>query len=256
MSISANNPQPAPRHRPISTVRISTVALLGIVVAVAIPAGAAALVLSGSIDRQHSPQVIQVTEPITKIVIADDDGSIHITGDPTMSGVSGTADLNWRGFVNSKPPLEVRQNVSDGVLMLTKNCLRGTDCGGADIDIKVPPNIAVQASTSNADVEVDTVTGGVDLSTQNAAITATGLGSGDATFHTSNGPIDADFAGGPKRIKATTSNAGVTIRTDGKTRYYNNVETSSGQMRQTNVQDRFSDHEIDVSTSNGDVTIK
>jgi len=256
VSISAKGPQPAPRHRPISTVRISTVALLGIVVAVVIPAGAAALVLSGSIDEQHLPQAIQITGPVTKVVIADDDGSIHVTGDPAMSGVSGTADLKWRGLGNGRPPLEVRQDISDGVLTLTKNCLRGTDCGGADIDIRVPPNVAVQASTSNAGIEAYHIAGGVDLSTENAGITANELGSGDAKFHTSNASIDVGFVGAPKEIRADTSNASVTIATDGRTPYFDNVDTSNGETKKDNAQNRYADNVINVSTSNGSVTIR
>lgn len=245
-----------PPGRPIGALRISTVALLGIVTAVAVPAGAAALVMSGSVNEKHLNQTIQVTGPITKVVIADDDGSVHVVGDPTMSGVSGTADLKWRGFGASKPPMEVRKTVSDGVLTLTKTCLRGTDCGGADIDLRVPPNVAVQASTTNDGIEVYDVAGGVDLATENAHIAAAGLGSGDARFHTSNGPIDAGFVGAPKRIRAATSNDSVTITTDGKTPYYDNVDTSNGDVHKDNVTGRYADSEIDVSTSNDDVTIR
>lgn len=245
-----------PPRRPIGALKISTVALLGIVTAVAIPAGAAALVLSGTIDGRHSSRTIQVTGPISKVVIADDDGSIHVTGDSTTPGVNGTAELKWRGRGDSKPPLEVRQNVSDGVLTLTKTCLQGTDCGGADIDIKVPPNVSVQASTSNASIEVNAVTGGVDLSTRNASITANSLGSGDATFRTSNGAIDAGFVGAPMKIRADTSNASVTITTDGRTPYFDSLDTSNGDTRKDNVVDRRAANEIDVTTSNGDVTVK
>ena len=47
------NSEPTPTRRPIAAVRISTVALLGIVAAVAVPAVAAAIVVSGTVDSRR-----------------------------------------------------------------------------------------------------------------------------------------------------------------------------------------------------------
>jgi hypothetical protein len=252
VSDSVKAAEPPATRRPIAAVRISTVALIGIVSAVAIPAGAAALVLSGSIDEKHSPVAVQTVAPISKVVIEDSNGSVHVGGNPAMLGVSGSADLTWHG--SSRPPLRLEQSVTNGVLTLRKVCLRG-DCGGADIDIQVPPNVAVVATTSNAGIEVHDVGGGVDLRTTNAAISVKRLGDGDATLTTSNGSVNAGFTGAPKKITVSTSNAGVDITTDGRTPYYQSVSTSNGNQTLTN-QDRYAQHEIHVDTSNGNVTIK
>ncbi|GAA1981635.1 hypothetical protein [Catenulispora subtropica] len=245
---------PSPARRPIAAVRISTVALIGIVAAVAVPAGAAALVMSGSIDGKHTTVQIAETRKVSKVVIEDADGSVHVSGDPTMSGVRGTADLTWHG--SSQAPLRLDQNVSDGVLTLKKVCLRG-GCGGADIDIRVPPEIAVQVTTSNAGIEVYDVDGGVDLRTANGGITAGRLGGdADMSLVTSNAGVEASFTGAPKVITVSTSNGGVDITTDGKTPYYDFVSTSNGTPNLKNKQDRFAPNEIHVATSNADVTIR
>jgi hypothetical protein len=249
----AKTSEPTPVRRPIAAARISTVALLGIVSAVAVPAGAAALVLSGTIDSKHSSVDIAETQKVTKVVIDVSNGSVHVSGDPTMSGVRGTADLTWHG---GSQPLDLRKSVADGVLTLQQVCLRSGCDGGAAVDIRVPPGLAVQATTSNAGIAVYDVNGGVDLRTSNAGITVDRLGDGDATLSTSNGPVKAGFTGAPKLITVSTSNGSVKIITDGRTRYYDAVTADNGNRNLDNPQDRFSSREIHVETSNGDVTVR
>jgi hypothetical protein len=245
--------EPTPTRRPIGTVRVSTVALLAVVTAVAVPAGAAALVMSGALDDKQTQQNITQAGPVTKVVVSDSDGSVHITGDPTLLGVTGKATLSWHAY-RGHNPVSVSQKYADGVLTLTKVC--NGACGGADIEIKVPVNASVQVNTSNAGIDVTNVTGTVDLVDENAGISAKGLGSGDATMNTTNAEINASFAGAPKNIGAFTSNATVSIRTDGVTDYYDSVTTSNGAPDLQNKQDRWSKNTITVNTSNADVTIK
>lgn len=253
MSISAKSPEPAPTRRPISAVRISTVALIGIVAAVAIPAAAASVVMSGSLDQKQTTVQIQQPGPIAKVVIDDSNGGVRITADAAVTGVTGQADLNWHG--SDQPPLRLDQTVKDGVLTLAKVCLGG-NCGGASITIKVPPSVAVQAVTSNAGIDVSGVDGGVDLQTSNAGISADRLGGGDANMHTSNGGIDATFTGGPKSIRAVTSNAGVDITTDGKTLYYDDADTTNASRNLDNQMSRESSNVIYIRTTNGSIKIQ
>jgi hypothetical protein len=150
----------------------------------------------------------------------------------------------------------VEQSVTGGVLTIKRVCLRGGCGGGADITISVPPDIAVQATTSNGSIEVYDVNGGVDLDTENGRITVDRLGDGQATMHTSNAGVEAGFTGAPALIKIDTSNGPVTVTTDGKTPYYDSVHTSNGTPDLRNKQDRYATHEIQVETSNNDVTVK
>jgi hypothetical protein len=246
------NSERTPARRPIAAVRVSTVALLGVAAAVTVPTVAAALVMSGSIDTHQRQQDLGQAGPVTRVVVQDSDSSVRITGDPALAGVTGQATLTWHSFTGSSNA-KVAEQYADGVLTLTKDC--GGDCGAA-IDIRVPPNVSVQVTTSNAGINVANVSGGVNLDTSNDGITASRLGAGDATLHTSNGSINASFVGGPKNISATTSNAGVTIVTDGHTAYYNDVQTRNGNTDLGNPQARGSDNTLYVRTSNADVTTR
>jgi hypothetical protein len=243
--------EPAPTRRPIARLRVSTVALLGVVAVFAVPAGA--LVMSGALDDKQAQQDINQALPVDKVVIFDNDSTVRVTGDGAVIGVTGHATLTWHSF-QRKSPVSVRQQYANGVLTLTKVC--NGSCGSADIDISVPVTASVQVDTSNAGIDVADVTGTVDLTTTNASISARQMGSGDAVLRTSNGGINASFEGAPKTITADTSNASVTVTTDGKTGYYDDVTTTNGGMDKENIQDRFSTNKITVVTTNAGVTIR
>lgn len=247
--------EPTPSRRPIAALRVSTVALIGVVAAVAVPAAAASVVLSGSLDSQQKQQDLGQADRVTRVVIVDQDSSVRITGNAALFGVTGHATVNWHAFGSSATNAKVVQQYADGVLTLTKDCAR-TDCH-ADIDIQVPPTVSVLVTTSNAGVSVSNVSGGVELHDANASITAKQLGAGDAWMETSNAPISATFAGGPKNIFAHTSNAPISITTDGRTTYYDKLQTSNADTHPDNSnQDRRSDNEIDAQTSNAPITVK
>ena len=241
-----------PTRRPIPALRVSTVALLGVVAAVAVPAGAAAIVMSVSGDAWQRSQDLTQAGPVSRVVIVDADSLVHVTGNPGVSGMTGKATLTWHRPRGGGIPY-VAQQYADGVLTLTEEC--GGDCA-ADLDIKVPPHASVRVTTSTAGIDVADISGGVDLHSENGAITATRLGGGDATMNTSNGSIHASFAGAPQNISAHTSNAPVTIVTDGHTPYFDQTSTTNGQTILRNKRDRRSPDTIDVATSNADVDIE
>lgn len=244
---------PSATRRPITVVRISTIALLGIVAAVAVPAGAAALVLSGSLDNQQKQQQLSQAGPVTRVVIEDADSTVHITGDAALSGMTGHANVRWHSFSSGTTNAKVSQQYADGVLTLSRDC-GSHDCD-ADIDIRVPPTVSVRVTTSNAGVYVTGISGGVVVRNENAPISVKQLGAGDVTLDTSNAPIEAAFAGGPKNIWAHTSNGPIEIVTDGHTHYYDQVVTN-GSADLRNNSDRHAPNLIDVFTSNDGVTIK
>jgi hypothetical protein len=241
---------PASR-RPIPAVRISTIALIGIVAAVAVPTGAATLGLTDFIDSQQKQVQLNQAGPVTKVVIEDADSTVRITGDAALSGMTGHADVGWHSF-SGNTGANVGQQYADGVLTLTKSC-GSTDCT-ADIDIRVPPTVSVQVTTSNAGVSVIGISGGVVVQDENASISAKQLGAGDVTLNTSNASIDATFIGGPKNIWAHTSNAPVKIITDGRTPHFDKI--TSNDTVDAQHSEPHTDNTIDVLTTNGPVTIK
>ncbi|MBS2551261.1 DUF4097 family beta strand repeat protein [Catenulispora sp. NL8] len=247
--------EPTPTRRPITTVRISTVALLGIVAAIAVPAGATALVVSGSVTEKTEQVDINQAGPVEKIVVSDTDSSVHITGSAAVPGVTGHATLQWGELGGDSHPVSLGQSLANGVLTLSKVCDNG-ECGTADIDIQVPSSVSVQVVTTNGGVQVSNVSGSVNLKTTNGGITADRLGGGDTYLKTTNAPIKAAFVGGPKNITALTTNSPVDITTDGRTSYFDDVQTTNGDPNLEDGSDRHSPNLITVRTTNSPVTVK
>jgi hypothetical protein len=243
----------SPPRAPIGALRISTIAIAGVIAAVSVPAVAAAIVLSNQVENQQTQVAISARGPISQIVVADSSSDVHIIGDPNVAGVMGYAVIQWKGKDGKRPTL--RQDVANGVLTLAKDCSSG-GCGSIDITVRVPTSAAVRTTTSDGHIQVSDVTGAVDLTNSDGDIDATGLGSGNASFTTSDGNITTSFAGAPSTIRAATSNANVSIATDGRTAYYDSVSDKNGEQYLSNVQDRTAPDEIDATTTDGTVTIK
>jgi hypothetical protein len=242
----------SPPRAPIGALRISTIAMAGVIVAVSVPAASAAFAMSSRVTDQQARVGISASGPITRVVVADSGSDVRIAGASGAGGVSGQAVVQWKGRGGRRPVL--RQSVADGVLTLTKDCSSG-GCGPVDITLSVPRDAAVAATTSDGHIAVTNLSGTVELVSSNGDIDADGLGSADASFQTTDGSIDASFTGAPGRISARTSNASVTVVTDGRTAYYDSVSTTHGNQVLTNVQNPRAAREIDVTTTNGDVTI-
>jgi hypothetical protein len=184
-------------------------------------------------------------------------GSVRVTADQSVSGVTGRAVVDWHDGVQ---PLVVPR-VANGVAILTYSLPAGTDRNsrGVGWDIMVPPSVSVSIATSNGSATVIGVQGDVTVATSNAPIDASGLGDGKASFTTTNGDIDARFTGAPATVKADTSNANVSVITDGRTQYFDRTDTTNGTVERKNLgADDYTlapGRMIDVRTSNGNITI-
>ena len=245
-------PDATSRRAPIGALRISTFAMAGVVAAVSVPAVTAVFAMSSRVSEQQALVPIRAAGPVSRVVVSDSVSDVQIIADAAADGVSGQGVVQWKGKGGKRPVLQ--QSLVGGVLTLTKDC-SGGGCGAINLTLSVPSGVSVLATTSEGRIVVVGVSGGVDLTASNGSIDAQRLGSGDAAFRTTNGSIDASFAGAPARVTAHSTNGEVTIVTDGRTAYYDSVTSGGGTTTLKNVQDRRSADEIDVTTTNADVTI-
>jgi hypothetical protein len=242
--------------RPISTLKIGTPLLVAIVLAVAAPVGIAWAVGSGAFDPgKEDTSPVTLSGPVTSVVIAGLDGPVRVIADPAVNGVTGRATVDWHG--DHRPQLV--ETVKDGVATLDYDRSTATDQAAVSWDVTVPPTAAVTVGTTNGSAELTGVGGAVTVTTSNASISGDRLGSGAASFESSNGDITVDFAGAPTSIKAKSSNANVTVVTDGKTPYFDRTSTSNGNTVRDNLgSDDYTlatTRMIDVRTTNGNVTV-
>jgi hypothetical protein len=248
--------KPSRPVRPIGRVRIGTPLLLGVVVAVTVPVTLAYGAAGGfsRFDEHQLPGTVSLAGPITSVEITGLDESVRVTGSTTAAMVTGTSLVEYHEAA-TQPQLQ--ETVVDGVAELTWTC-PGTHCSGAvSWNITVPAGVPVTAATTNASVYLTSLTGTLTANSSNGDIIGHHLGSGDATFTTSNAGITAQFDGAPKLISATTDNAGVEIDTDGRTSAYDDVRTENSGTDLTNPGNDIpqTDHVIRVRTRNASVNI-
>lgn len=249
--------KPSRPVRPIGHVRIGTPLLLGIVVAVAVPV-TVAYGAAGGFSRFHDHQLpgnVSLAGPITSVEVTGLNDSVRVTGSATAAMVTGT-DLVEYHEAATQPQLQ--ETVVDGVAKLTWTC-PGDHCdGGVSWNLTVPAGVPVTATTSNATVFLNALTGTVSATSSNGGIDGHHLGSGDVTFRTRNADITAQFDGAPRLITADTENAGIDITTDGRTPTFDYVQTSnaSADLSNPGFATPQTDHEIRAVTTNGGVTIR
>lgn len=252
--MTTNAPRPI---RPIGQVRVGTPMLLGVVLAITVPVTVAYGAVGGfSHFHEHTlPQRVSLGGPMAAVQITGVNGDVEITGDPQASGITGTAVI---GYHETATMPQLRQSVVGGVATLGFVCPGGSCDGDVTWHVTVPAGLPVTAVTSNASVTLTGLTGRVDATSSNGGIDASHLGSGNATFHTSNAGVTAQFDGAPQQIMAKTSNGGVDVFTDGKTPAFDVVQVSNGSTDESNV-GRYapdSGRMIIVETTNGGVTIR
>lgn len=241
--------------RPIGTLKISTPLLVGVILAVAAPVAIAWTVRSGALDpgKEDTSQVA-LTGPITSVVVDGFDGSVRVVADPAATTVKGQVTVDW----HSRRP-QLVETVKDGVATLGYDRSTVPDRAGLAWDITVPPTAAVTVTTTNGSAKLTGVGGAVTVTTTNASINGERLGSGAASFHSTNGDITVDFAGAPDSIRASSANANITVVTDGKTPYFDHTSTTNGNTVRDNLgSDDYTiatKRVVDVTTTNGNIAI-
>lgn len=78
-----------------------------------------------------------------------------------------------------------------------------------DYEIEAPPELALTA-TSTGDIEVDGLTGAVDLTCTDGAVVVTGA-RGPVAAHTGSGDLDVTFAGPPASAELTTGSGDIRL---------------------------------------------
>ncbi|MFE0187195.1 DUF4097 domain-containing protein [Streptomyces sp. NPDC058989] len=203
-----------------------------------------------------------VSKKITAIRLDGDSGGLTVHG-----GKAGGATVSVHRSVSyhGDRPKGATHRVEDGVLVLG-DC--GDDCT-VDYTLEVPAGIpvsgetsngsvnlskvgAVKVTTSSGEVELDGVTGPVDVRTSNGQITGRGLSGRHIDAETSNGGIELSPATA-QSIRAKTSNGSVTVKVP-KGPYRISAQTSSGDKNIDVASDPAARYRLDLITSNGDIT--
>ncbi|MEU6669268.1 DUF4097 family beta strand repeat-containing protein [Streptomyces sp. NPDC046727] len=204
-----------------------------------------------------------MSQTVTSIRVDNRNGDVKVDASAGASTVSVHRKVNYRGDKPSGTSFRVR----NGVLMLS-GC--GRKCG-VDYVVKVPAGLPVTGGTSNGNFTLTDV-GTVDVHTSNGEIAVTDA-TGPVKLRTSNGDVDVKNVKGGG-IDAQTSNSEVTIQTataqniEARTtngnltvtapsaKYQISADHSNGDKHVAFKNDPSGKYHLDLSTTNGDLTVK
>ncbi|MFI9810127.1 DUF4097 family beta strand repeat-containing protein [Streptomyces sp. NPDC052301] len=231
-------------------------------------AASAALAVGGLsacsvVDHKTFQDDAKVPQKVTSIRLDSGNGGVKVTASADASTISVHRKVNYRG----DKPSGTSFHVENGVLMLS-GC--GRDCG-VDYVVKVPAGLPVTGGTSNGDLALTDV-GAVDVHTTNGEI-AVNNASGPVKLRTSNGDVDVEGVEGdgidtrtsngevtiqvatPQDIEAHTTSGGLTV-TAPAARYRISASDAHGDKKVAFKNDPSGKYRLDLSTTNGDLTVK
>ncbi|MFE7316702.1 DUF4097 family beta strand repeat-containing protein [Streptomyces sp. NPDC057555] len=226
-------------------------------------AGVLALGACGLVVGETFSDDATVSQKITSVRVDTADGGVTLHGGKG----GGTAGVHRRVTYHGDRPEGPTHKVEGGTLVLG-GCGDGCSVeytvdlpgivpvtgGTSNGALSLSKVASVQVTTSNGGIELDGVSGAVDVRTSNGAITGTGLAGRGVTARTTNGGIELTTTT-PQNVRAQTSNGALTV-TVPDTGYRVSAETSSGAKRIGVHDDPAGRYRLDLTTSSGEITAR
>ena len=228
--------------------------VLLIFIVIAAPALAACDVLSNPFTAEEVVSESFDTGAAPRISVETFNGEIQVS---TSADDTVQADVTKRGAGDSQTEAEDDLNNIDVSFQQEGDSLRiiarrtdnrrDVDNSGASIKLSVPADAVLELSSSNGEINIADVTGGVTARTSNGRIEIDGAAN-SIDVQTSNGEIQIEATNAS--VQASTSNGAIDfdgVLRDGEHRF----ETSNGSIVMTLPAE--AQFRIDADTSNGEV---
>ena len=222
-----------------------------------------------ALNRANRETGTAIFSGATNVVFEVGNGPVSISsgGDEVVVESSVTT-----GFLGGDATVEQE----GGTVSIRHDCpiIFGFGCE-ASFDVTVPGGTAVSGRTSNGAISLHSTDGLVDVTTSNGAVTlvdvssratvttsngaigGTGLSSESLEVQTSNGQIVLEFVEAPDEVRARSSNGAIeVVLPENAPPYSVTTSTSNGSVVSDVRTDPDAEATIDVSTSNGDITVE
>lgn len=203
-----------------------------------------------------------VKDEITSVRLANGDGALTLNGHKDTKQTLVAREVTYR--LGSKPGAS--HKVEDGVLVL-EGC--GRYCT-VHYTVDLPAGLSIEGKTSNGSltlsamesVDVRTsngpirlkdITGDVEAKTSNGRVEGSGLGGKRVRVESSNGPMNLTVDD-PREVRIKSSNGRIDLAVPAG-KYDVSADTSNGDKDIGVDTAETSDRSIELSTSNGDITV-
>ncbi|WP_314175051.1 DUF4097 family beta strand repeat-containing protein [Streptomyces winkii] len=235
--------------------------LLGAVAAAGI--GAGTLGACGLIPGETVEDSSKLPGKIKAVRLDSSSGAVRLRSKQTVTRTTLQRTIEFDG----DKPRKRTFRVEDGVLVL-RGC--GDDCR-VSYRVDLPPRVPVSGGTSSGGinlsgvgrvdvhtdsgaVDLDDVDGAVGVRTTNGRINGRGLKGERIRAETSNGAIDLRLST-PQDVRARTSNGAVSV-TAPHGSYKVSARSSNGHKKIGLRNDPSGDNSLDLTTTNGSITVK
>ncbi|MER6410578.1 DUF4097 family beta strand repeat-containing protein [Streptomyces humidus] len=202
-------------------------------------------------------------QKISSIRLDSGNGGVKVDASADISTTSVHRKVNYRG----DKPSGTSFRLENGVLTLS-GC--GRDCG-VDYVVEVPAGLAVTGGTSNGsltltdvgmvdvhtgngEIAVNRTTGPLKLRTSNGDVKVKDAKGGDIDTQTSNGEVTIHTVT-PQNISARTTSGSLTV-TAPPAHYQISASDSHGDKKVAFENDPSGKYRLDLSTTNGDLTVE
>jgi hypothetical protein len=187
-----------------------------------------------------------VSSPVSTLVVNGGVGTVTITGSQRS-----TVAVSEQATYSGRPPVMTR-TLTGKTLTLGYAC---SNCG-VSYDIRVPRGMTVKVTSGPGDIQLSSLSGSVDATSNIGSVSADGLSSATASLTSNLGDVTAVFAVAPLTVHATASLGDVTIRVPGSVSYRVTIPAAGLGTSQVSVpRSASSRHVIDASSDEGDVVV-
>jgi DUF4097 and DUF4098 domain-containing protein YvlB len=224
-----------------------------VVVAVLAGSGCSVSIDFGDDDVTERTETEQVAaSDIERIDVETGNGAIEIVGADTDT-IELTATLRESDEGDATYVVER----IDDALVVEGECDGGwSDECSVGLELVVPAELDVVATTDNGRIDLDGVRGAVRADSDNGAITGDDLASVFVDVETDNGQIELVFATPPDDVTATTDNGAVTIRyPDDGGSHDVRARSDNGSVDVDVRDDPAAERRLVVETDNGSIDI-
>lgn len=167
----------------------------------------AAVVLMGgsSCAPVEHDEIFVVGEPVERVVINLQSGSLVLTEADTDEILVERRVQGWKGSI------ELQTRAEDGVLTLDAACLGPLSCT-VDSELELPPGLEVSVVLGDGRVELDGLSGVVDLSLRSGEVVGHGLRSPELAVQVADGPVALSFDEEVERLTLAMGSGDVALQ--------------------------------------------
>ncbi|MEJ8282180.1 hypothetical protein [Pseudonocardia spirodelae] len=186
---------------------------------------------------------------VARVEVDSDAGALRLVAGDRASVAQ---DLRWTG--DARPQVEHR--LDGDVLRITVRCPdRGGERCQAGLVVTAPATASARAELAAGGIEVQGLTGALDLRSSAGEVGGSGLGPGDVRASSSAGGVDLTFAAAAADVTAESTAGEVVVRVPVGPAYEVTAATTAGSTTVQVPDQPGADHRISARSTAGGVSV-